>query len=62
MSTENDYQIGDRVFLNSLRVYSEGTVVGVHLQPDSVLVVWDGVTRVVRVLRKNVRRGRCVRD
>lgn len=55
MNTKN-LQIGDRISLNSLKVFSDGTVVALHERPDSVMVVWDKPGgRAVRVLCKDVR-------
>ena len=54
-TTSTTLKVGDRISLNSLKVFSDGTVVALHEQPDSVMIMWDGANRAVRVLRKNVR-------
>jgi hypothetical protein len=54
-SANSKVNVGMRVSVNSLVVTSDGTVTAEGPTAESVMVQWDGQTRSVRVLVRNIR-------
>jgi hypothetical protein len=52
---KQDAAVGKRISLNSLVTKSDGVIVADHEKADSTVVLWDGATKPVRVLLKNIR-------